>query len=36
MPLWQRARQALEDVYGSTSLQDLLDAQAANIPDFTI
>ena len=36
MPLWQRARQALEDVYGSTSLQDLLDAQAANIPDFSI
>ncbi len=36
MPLWQRARQALEDVYGGTTLQDLLDAQAAPVHDFSI
>ena len=36
MPLWQRARQALENVYGGTTLQDLVDAQAAAIPDFSI
>ena len=36
MPLWQRARQALENVYGGTTLQDLVDAQAAAVPDFSI
>lgn len=36
MPLWQRARQALENVYGGTTLQDLVDAQAAAVPDFNI
>ena len=36
MPLWLRARHALEGVYGSTSIQDLVDAQHATIPDFTI
>ena len=36
MPLWQRARQALENVYGGTTIQDLVDAQTAAIPDFSI
>lgn len=36
MPLWLRARHALEGVYRNTTLQDLVDAQQAEVPDFSI
>ena len=36
MPLWRRARAALEAVYGGVTLQDLVDAQTALPHDYSI
>jgi Rrf2 family protein len=32
MPLWEEVQQAVDQIYGNTSLQDLLDREQASLP----
>lgn len=32
MPLWEEVQQAVDQIYGNTSLQDLLDREQAGLP----